>query len=78
MVDDVRLKAVNIESEKIIYGSQEDDVAAIKSLSAVELDDKKLKETVLSYFLTKYSKLPEVIWIHFPFCLYSRLGYSQA
>ncbi|KEH30318.1 protein SEMI-ROLLED LEAF 2 isoform X1 [Medicago truncatula] len=59
LVDDVRLQAVNIESEKIIYGSQEDDVAAIKSLSAVELDDKKLKETVLSYFLTKYSKLPE-------------------
>jgi len=53
-------------------------VAAIKSLLAVELDDKKLKETVISYFLTKYSKLPEVIWIHFPFRLYSRLGYSQA
>lgn len=61
MVDDVRLQAVNIESEKIIYGSQEDDVAAVESLSAVELDVKQLKETVISYFLTKYSKLPEVI-----------------
>ncbi|XP_058730020.1 protein SEMI-ROLLED LEAF 2-like isoform X1 [Vicia villosa] len=59
LVDDVRLQAVHIESEKIIYGSQEDDVAAIESLSAVELDDKQLKETVISYFLTKYSKLPE-------------------
>ncbi|GAU43910.1 hypothetical protein TSUD_88830 [Trifolium subterraneum] len=59
LVDDVRLQAVNKESEKILYGSQEDDVAAIKSLSAIELDDKQLKETVISYFLTKYSKLPE-------------------
>ncbi|XP_045824109.1 protein SEMI-ROLLED LEAF 2-like [Trifolium pratense] len=59
LVDDVRLQAVNTESEKILYGSQEDDVAAIKSLSAIELDDKQLKETVISYFLTKYSKLPE-------------------
>lgn len=75
LVDDVRLQAVNIKSEKIIYGSQEDDVAAMTSLSAVELDDKHLKETVISHFLTKFSKLPEVIWIHFPFCLYSRLGY---
>ncbi|CAK8575824.1 unnamed protein product [Lathyrus sativus] len=59
LVDDVRLQAVNIESEKIIYGSQEDEVAAIESLSAVELDDQQLKENVISYFLTKYSKLPE-------------------
>jgi hypothetical protein len=60
LVDDVRLQAVNTESEKILYGSQEDDVAAIKSLSAIELNDKQLKQTVISYFLTKYSKLPEV------------------
>ncbi|XP_012573225.1 protein SEMI-ROLLED LEAF 2 isoform X2 [Cicer arietinum] len=59
LVDDVRLQAVNIKSEKIIYGSQEDDVAAMTSLSAVELDDKHLKETVISHFLTKFSKLPE-------------------
>lgn len=61
LVDDVRLQAVYIESEKIIYGSQEDDVAAMKSLSAVELDDMHLKETVISYFQTKFSKLPEVV-----------------
>lgn len=60
LVDDVRLQAVNVEPEKIIYGSPEDDVAAMKSLSAVELDDKQLKETVMSYFLTKFSKLSEV------------------
>ncbi|XP_020236010.1 protein EFR3 homolog cmp44E isoform X2 [Cajanus cajan] len=59
LVDDVRLQAVYIESEKIIYGSQEDDVSAMKSLSAVKLDDKQLKETVISCFLTKFSKLSE-------------------
>ncbi|KAK7257871.1 hypothetical protein RIF29_32166 [Crotalaria pallida] len=59
LVDDVRLQAVYIESEKIIYGSQEDDVVAMKSLSAVALDDKQLKETVISYFQTKFSKISE-------------------
>ncbi|KAJ1424451.1 Armadillo-type fold [Sesbania bispinosa] len=59
LVDDIRLQAVCIEPEKIIYGSQEDEIAAIKSLSAVELDDKQLKETVISYFMTKFSKLTE-------------------
>ncbi|XP_020223321.1 protein EFR3 homolog A isoform X1 [Cajanus cajan] len=58
LVDDIRLQAVCIESEKI-YGSQEDEVAAVKSLSAVELDDKQLKETVISYFMTKFTRLPE-------------------
>ncbi|KAL5152380.1 Protein EFR3 B [Glycine soja] len=59
LVDDIRLQAVCIESEKIIYGSQEDEVAAAKSLSDVELDDKQLKETIISYFMTKFSKLSE-------------------
>lgn len=59
LVDDIRLQAVCEESEKIIYGSQEDEVTAMKSLSAVELNDKQLKETVISYFMTKFSKLSE-------------------
>ncbi|KAK7404490.1 hypothetical protein VNO78_05421 [Psophocarpus tetragonolobus] len=59
LVDDVRLQAVYIESEKITYGSQEDDASAMKSLSAIKLDDKQLKETVISCFLTKFSKLSE-------------------
>ncbi|KAK7261608.1 hypothetical protein RIF29_27923 [Crotalaria pallida] len=59
LVDDIRLQAVCIESEKIIYGSQEDEAAAMKSLSAVKLDDKQLKETVISFFMTKFSKLSE-------------------
>ncbi|RDX99298.1 Protein EFR3-like protein, partial [Mucuna pruriens] len=59
LVDDIRLQAVSIESEKISYGSQEDEVAAKKSLSAVELDDIQLRETVISCFMTKFSKLSE-------------------
>ncbi|KAK7325073.1 hypothetical protein VNO77_29132 [Canavalia gladiata] len=59
LVDDIRLQAVCIESDKIIYGSQDDEVAAMKSLSAVELDDKHLKDSVVSYFMTKYSNLSE-------------------
>ncbi|KAL2332211.1 hypothetical protein Fmac_019792 [Flemingia macrophylla] len=58
LVDDIRLQAVCIDSEKI-YGSQEDEVAALKSLSAIELDNKQLKETVISYFMTKFTKLSE-------------------
>ncbi|KAK7281707.1 hypothetical protein RIF29_09925 [Crotalaria pallida] len=59
LVDDIRLQAVCIESEKIIHGSQEDEAAAMKSLSAVKLDDKQLKETVISFFMAKFSKLSE-------------------
>ncbi|OIW03746.1 hypothetical protein TanjilG_30022 [Lupinus angustifolius] len=59
LVDDIWLQTVCLESEKMIYGSQEDEVAAMKSLSAVELDEKKLKETVISFFMTKFSKLSE-------------------
>ncbi|WVZ04345.1 hypothetical protein V8G54_025151 [Vigna mungo] len=59
LVDDVKLCAVYTESEKIVYGSQEDDVSAMKTLSAIKLDDKELKETVISFFLTKFSELSE-------------------
>ncbi|GAU21933.1 hypothetical protein TSUD_110730, partial [Trifolium subterraneum] len=59
LVDDTLLRTVCLKSDKIIYGSEEDEVAAMKSLSAVQLDDRQLKETVTSYFMTKFSKLPE-------------------
>ncbi|KAM5570144.1 protein SEMI-ROLLED LEAF 2 [Rosa sericea] len=53
--------AVSIDSdmEKLPYGSQPDEVAALKSLSAIELDDQLLKETVISHFMTKFSILSE-------------------
>lgn len=72
MVDNIRLQAVSIESdkEKMLYGSQEDEVAALKSLSAIELDDQQLKETVISHFMSKSAKLSEVIYW---FCLLQSL-----
>ncbi|KAG2726037.1 hypothetical protein I3760_01G093500 [Carya illinoinensis] len=61
LVDNIRLHAVSIQSdkEKILYGSQEDEVAASRSLAAIELDDQKLKETVMSHFMSKSAKLSE-------------------
>ncbi|XP_062173237.1 protein SEMI-ROLLED LEAF 2 isoform X3 [Alnus glutinosa] len=61
LVDNIRLQAVSIESdkEKMLYGSQEDEVAALKSLSAIELDDQQLKETFISHFMSKSAKLSE-------------------
>ncbi|KAB1213316.1 hypothetical protein CJ030_MR5G003614 [Morella rubra] len=61
LVDDIRLQAVSIESDggKIRYGSEEDEATASKSLSAIESDDQKLKETVISHFLSKSAKLSE-------------------
>ncbi|XP_059446358.1 protein SEMI-ROLLED LEAF 2 isoform X1 [Corylus avellana] len=60
LVDNIRLQAVSIESDKeMLYGSQEDEVAALKSLSAIELDDQQLKETVISHFMSKSAKLSE-------------------
>ncbi|CAJ2660993.1 protein SEMI-ROLLED LEAF 2-like isoform X2 [Trifolium pratense] len=59
LVDDTLLRAVCLKPDRIIYGSEADEVAAMKSLSAVQLDDRQLKETVTSYFMTKFSKLPE-------------------
>lgn len=44
----------------MVYGSEEDDVSASKSLLAVELDDHHLKETLISKFVTKFAKLTQV------------------
>lgn len=63
LVDDIRLQAVlDSNKEKPSYGSQEDAVAALKSLSAIEIDDQKLKEATVSHFMTKFAKLSEVIY----------------
>ncbi|KAK7832437.1 protein efr3 like protein [Quercus suber] len=61
LVDDIRLQAVSIVSnkKKILYGTQEDEVAASKSLSVIESDDQKLKETVISHFMSKFATLSE-------------------
>ncbi|MCD9646663.1 hypothetical protein HAX54_036689 [Datura stramonium] len=49
--EDVRLQTASVASgsEAYSYGSQEDEIAALQSLSAVELDNEKFKEIMLSY-----------------------------
>ncbi|XP_011026408.1 PREDICTED: uncharacterized protein LOC105127024 isoform X1 [Populus euphratica] len=61
LVEDIKLQAIYVESDegKIAYGSEDDDVAALKSLSCVEVDDSHLKETLISRFMTKFVKLSE-------------------
>ncbi|KAJ6991660.1 hypothetical protein NC653_019740 [Populus alba x Populus x berolinensis] len=48
LVEDIKLQAIYVESDegKIAYGSEDDDVAALKSLSCVQVDDGHLKETL--------------------------------
>ncbi|KAI8537576.1 hypothetical protein RHMOL_Rhmol09G0034800 [Rhododendron molle] len=58
LVEDIRLQAV-LSGEEKSYGSDEDEVAALKSLSAIELGDKELRETVVSHLMTKFGKLSE-------------------
>ncbi|KAF2300211.1 hypothetical protein GH714_010716 [Hevea brasiliensis] len=60
-VEDIRLQTVYLKYDggKMVYGSEEDEVAASKSLSAVELDNHLLKETLISQFVTKFAKLTE-------------------
>lgn len=45
------------------YGTQEDEVAALRSLSAIKSEDRQLKEIVISNLTTTYEKLSEVIKI---------------
>ncbi|XP_058094146.1 protein SEMI-ROLLED LEAF 2 [Magnolia sinica] len=55
LIEDSSLQAV----EETAYGSQEDEAAALESLSAIEMDNDHLKETVISHFTKRYGKLPE-------------------
>ncbi|XP_075085710.1 protein SEMI-ROLLED LEAF 2 isoform X1 [Nicotiana tabacum] len=59
--EDVRLQAASEASgsEAYGYGSPEDEIAALKSLSAVELDDEKFKEIIMLHFTTKCRTLSE-------------------
>ncbi|KAI8003821.1 hypothetical protein LOK49_LG08G02078 [Camellia lanceoleosa] len=58
LMEDIRLHAVSFDEAKG-YGSQEDEVTALKSLSTIELGDKQLREAVLSHLMTKLAKLSE-------------------
>ncbi|KAL2542671.1 Uncharacterized protein Adt_03649 [Abeliophyllum distichum] len=53
LVEDINLLALSIGPEAIGYGSQEDEVAALRSLSSIESSDHQLKEIVISHFMTE-------------------------
>lgn len=61
MVDDIGLQAVSTGSDcgKSPYGSPQDDALALKSLSAIEVDDQQLKETVIAHTISKFGRLSE-------------------
>ncbi|CAK9157875.1 unnamed protein product [Ilex paraguariensis] len=61
LVEDVKLQAVFTQPTEKVYGSQEDEIAALKALSVIELGDQQLKETAISVFTTKFEKLSEGI-----------------
>ncbi|KAI3804431.1 hypothetical protein L1987_25969 [Smallanthus sonchifolius] len=46
-------------SEDNFYGSQMDEAAALKSLSAIEIKDQQLKDTLLTHLLSKLENLAE-------------------
>lgn len=48
---------------KAIFGSEEDEIAALKFLAAIEVDDIQLKETVIFHLVNKFEELPEVIFV---------------
>ncbi|KAL2491615.1 Uncharacterized protein Adt_27243 [Abeliophyllum distichum] len=53
LVEDINLLALSVGPEAIGYGSQEDEVAALRSLSSIESSDHQLKEIVISHFMTE-------------------------
>ncbi|PKI73812.1 hypothetical protein CRG98_005796 [Punica granatum] len=61
LIDDIRLQAVCTEAnvEAISYGSEEDDTAALESLSAICSDDQRLKEIILSHLTMKCGNFSE-------------------
>lgn len=61
LVDDAWLQAAftGCDNGEILYGSQEDEVSALDSLSAIESDEERLKETAISLFMIKFTKLSE-------------------
>ncbi|CAI9117370.1 OLC1v1018750C1 [Oldenlandia corymbosa var. corymbosa] len=61
LVEDIRLQALSTTamSDTKDYGSQNDELAALKSLSAIQSNDQQLKELVVSHFMTKSKRLSE-------------------
>ncbi|XP_072964506.1 protein SEMI-ROLLED LEAF 2 isoform X2 [Typha angustifolia] len=61
LIEDSRLCATYVEPSGniLVYGSEEDEIAATNFLATIKKDDKQLKETVISRLLEKFEKTPE-------------------
>lgn len=61
LVEDNRLQAIYVSSpsEKAVYGSAEDEAAALKFLEARDNDDDQIKEMMISHLMKKFEKLQE-------------------
>ncbi|PIA48441.1 hypothetical protein AQUCO_01400793v1 [Aquilegia coerulea] len=57
LVEDCKLHAVGTDSDHKFYGTNEDDNAALKSLSAIELTEDQSKESLASTIVTSLGKL---------------------
>lgn len=66
LIDDCRLQAIKSASDNRckVYGSKEDDTAALKSISAIVMGDDQSKESLVSMIIKSLGDLPDVI-----FCL---------
>ena len=64
--EDMRLQVTCTKpGEDNCYGSQKDEAAAVEALSAMELKDQQLKETLLTHLVSKLENLSEVLKITF-------------
>nr|XP_010930207.1 uncharacterized protein LOC105051451 [Elaeis guineensis] len=61
LVEDSMLQANYVASSvgKPIFGSEEDEIAALKFLAAIDVDDVQLKKTVIFHLVNKFEELPE-------------------
>ncbi|XP_020586388.1 uncharacterized protein LOC110028750 [Phalaenopsis equestris] len=61
LVDDGKLLAICVKypSSKVIYGSEEDKIAALKFLETIKSNDDQLREIIASHLMKKYKRLPE-------------------
>lgn len=60
--EDMRLNVTCSKAgEDNFYGSQKDEAAAMKALSAIELKDQQLKDILLTHLVTKLENISEVI-----------------
>ncbi|MFS7924529.1 hypothetical protein Hanom_Chr03g00273661 [Helianthus anomalus] len=57
--EDMKLQACTKPGDDNSYGSQKDEAAALRSLSAIEFNDQRLKDTLLTHLLSKLENLSE-------------------